>query len=98
MIIAVNHKINNIDEFWTNAEESLRNLPADGIQRIILVLPNYEMTEATCVWEADNFEKLDDFLRNTVGSSSVESYHEVNPDQALGLALLLKDNEKAFAR
>lgn len=96
MIIAVNHKINNLNDFWSHAEESLRHLPANGIQRIILVLPNYEMTEATCLWEADSIEKLDKFLRNTVGGLSVENYHEVNPDQALGLSSLLNDKSKSI--
>jgi hypothetical protein len=92
MIVVVNHKINDIDEFWASAEESLKHLPASGVQRIILVMPNSEMTEATCVWEADSIESIDKYIQATVGSFATASFHEVNPEQALGLSVLLDDN------
>ena len=87
MIIVVNHKINNPQDFWASAQKSLPELPADGVKRIIQVLPNTDNTEATCVWEADSKEALDNYLRSKVGSWSTESYQEVNTAGAMGLTV-----------
>lgn len=87
MIIVVNHKVNNPQEFWASAQRSLPELPAEGVQRIIQVMPNGDMTEATCVWEADSIEKLDSYLRSKVQDWSKETYQEVNTAQAMGLVL-----------
>ncbi len=87
MIIVVNHKVNNPQEFWASAQRSLPELPADGVQRIIQVMPNQDMTEATCVWEADSIEKLDSYLRSKVYDWSKETYHEVNTANAMGLSV-----------
>jgi hypothetical protein len=85
MIIVVNHKIIDPAHFWASAQESLPQLPEAGVQRVLQVLPNEGMTEATCLWEADSIETLDAYLRSKVGSWSTETYHIVNITQAMGL-------------
>lgn len=85
MIIVVNHKINDVAGFWGSAQQSLPNLPEAGVQRVMQVLPNADNTEATCLWEADSIETLDNYLRSKVGSMSNETYHEVNATNAMGL-------------
>ncbi len=87
MIILVNHKVNNPGEFWASAQKSLPELPADGVKRIIQVMPNNDMTEATCVWEADSIDSLDSYLRSKVGDWSLEVYYEINTAQAMGLSV-----------
>ena len=87
MIIVVNHKINNPGDFWASAQKSLPELPVDGVQRIVQVLPNKDMTEATCLWEADSVEVLDSYLRSKVQDWSNETYHEVDTAHAMGLTL-----------
>lgn len=87
MIIVVNHKINNPESFWASAQESLPKLPEAGVQRVLQVMPNEAMTEATCVWEAEDIDTLDKYLRNKVGDWSQERYHVVNTAQAMGLAV-----------
>ena len=84
MIIVVNHKINNPGNFWASAQQSLPQLPEAGVQRVIQVLPNNSMTEATCLWEADSIETLDDYLRSKVQNWSSEQYHEVDTAHAMG--------------
>jgi len=84
MIIVVNHKINNPGNFWASAQQSLPQLPEAGVQRVIQVLPNNSMTEATCLWEADNIETLDGYLRSKVQNWSSEQYHEVDVAHAMG--------------
>ena len=87
MIIVVNHKINNPADFWASAQKSLPELPINGVQRIIQVMPNNTMTEATCVWEADDIHVLNTYLRSKVQDWSEETYHEVNTANAMGLTV-----------
>ncbi len=87
MIIVVNHKINNPTDFWASAQASLPQLPEANVKRILQVMPNNEMTEATCLWEADDINSLDQYLRSKVGDWSNETYQEVNTANAMGLSL-----------
>jgi len=85
MIILVNHKINNPESFWASAQANLPNLPEANVKRVLQALPNTDMTEATCLWEADSIDVLDSYLRSKVGDTSKETYYEVNTANAIGL-------------
>ena len=85
MIIVVNHSINNPTDFWASAQKSLPALPENGVQRAIQVMPNNDMTTATCVWEADSIEALDTYLRSKVQNWSTETYYELNAAAAMGM-------------
>lgn len=85
MIIVVNHKINNPNDFWAAAQKSLPELLVEGVKRIIQVMPNTDNTEATCVGEADSKELLDKYLRSKVGDWSKKTCQEVNTSAAMGL-------------
>ena len=85
MIIVVNHAINNPTDFWASAQKSLPELPASGVQRVIQVMPNADMTQATCVWEADSIEVLNAYLRSKVQDWSSETYYELNTAAAMGM-------------
>ena len=85
MIIVVNHKISNPTDFWASAQKSLPELPVNGVQRIVQVMPNKDMNEATCVWEAESIEKLDTYLRSKVQDWSKETYYELNSAAAMGM-------------
>ena len=85
MIIVVNHKINNPTDFWASAQKSLPELPASGVQRVLQVMPNADMSQATCVWEADSIDSLDTYLRSKVSDWSEETYYELNAAAAMGV-------------
>ena len=85
MIIVVNHKINNTADFWASAQKSLPELPASGVQRVLQVMPNTDMTQATCVWEADSIDALNTYLRSKVNDWSEETYYELNSAAAMGV-------------
>lgn len=85
MIILVNHKISDPGAFWGAAQQSLPNLPEANVKRVLQALPNTDMTEATCLWEAESIGDLDSYLRSKVGSNSVETYYEVNTANAIGM-------------
>lgn len=84
MIILVSHKINNPQSFWGAAQANLPNLPEAGVKRVMQALPNGDMTEATCLWEAENIETLNKYLRSKVGDWSVDTFYEVNTANAIG--------------
>jgi hypothetical protein len=86
MFISVHHKINNQSEFWASAQKSLPNLPEGNVKRVLNVFPSSNMSEATCIWEADSIEALDKYLRSKVFDWSKETYFEINADHAMGLA------------
>lgn len=85
MIIIVNHSINNPTDFWASAQKSLPQLPESGVQKVIQVMPNADMTLATCVWEADSIKVLDTYLRSKVHAWSTETYYELNTAAAMGM-------------
>lgn len=85
MIILVNHKISDPATFWKAAQDNLPNLPEANVKRVMQALPNSDMTVATCLWEAENIETLDAYLRSKVGNTSVDTYYEVNTANAIGL-------------
>ena len=85
MIIVVNHKINNTADFWAAAQKSLPELPASGVQRVLLVMPNADMSQANCVWEADSIDSLNTYLRSKVNNWSEESYYELNAAASMGV-------------
>lgn len=87
MIIVVTHKINNPSSFWSTAKKSLPELPSDGVQRVLQILPNKGTDGATCVWEADNIETLDRYLRSRLQNWSEECYYEVDTPYTMGLHL-----------
>ena len=85
MIILVNHKINNPGAFWQSAQENLPKLPEANVKRVMQVVPNTDMTEATCIWEAESIDALNSYLRDKVGNSSKETFYEVNTTNAMGM-------------
>ena len=85
MFISVHHRIKNPSEFWAAAQKSLPNLPEPGVKRVCNVFPATNGTEATCIWEADSIDALNQYLRSKVKDWSEESYFEINAAQAMGL-------------
>lgn len=85
MYIVVNHDITNPEDFWASAQRILPQLPEGGVKRVITLFPNQAMDKCTCVWEADTIENLDKYLREKVGTSSRETYFELNEAASMGL-------------
>lgn len=83
MFIRVNHTISNPGEFWSRAQQSLPNLP-QGI-KIHGVFPNQGMDIATCIWEANSLEHLQQYLEEKTGDVSKNDYMPINAANAMGL-------------
>ena len=87
MIIVVSHKITNTAEFWAAAERQIPLLPESGVKRVILILPNKNMTEATCVWEATSVAALEVYLTRKRFDWSTETFYELNLAKATVILL-----------
>lgn len=85
MFISVHHNINEPGKFWASAQKSLPELPVAGVQRIVNVFPSTDLSEATCIWEADSIDALNKYLRSKVFDWSQETYFEINAVNAIGL-------------
>ena len=85
MSISVHRNISNPGEFWASAQKGLPELPVAGVQWIINVFPSTDMSEVTCIWEADSIETLDKYLRSKVFDWSKETYFQINAANAMGL-------------
>ncbi len=84
MIIIVKHNISDTQNFWEAAQRTLPLLPTSGVQRLIQMLPNIDMTEMTCIWEATTIASLDVFFRRKFFDWSNETYYELNLAQTIG--------------
>ena len=47
--------------------------------------PSEDMTAATCLWEADSVEAVQEYVDSKLGDSSENSYFAVNTEHAMGL-------------
>ena len=83
MLIIAQHHISNPDRFWKTAEEKTKNLP-DGLY-VHGIYPSKDRRTGTCLWEAENAKKVQDFLDKHVGDSAKNFCYEVNQEQAIGL-------------
>jgi hypothetical protein len=83
MIITVKHTISDPDQFWSRAQESLPNLP-EGI-KIHSVMPDDSMTNAICVWEANDVEHLKEYLEGKTGDVAHNDYMAVNEKAGMGI-------------
>ncbi len=84
MLIVVHHVITNKDEFWVSAQKNFFLLPASGVNKMIQMLPNTEMTEMYCVWDAVSIAALDVYLRRKFFDWSKETYFELNLVESIG--------------
>ncbi len=83
MIVVIQHQISDPRVFWGNAQQVLPGLPR-GI-RALQILPNKEMTQAVCVWEADSVEAVKQIIEPSVGHVSKNQYFAVEEANAKGL-------------
>lgn len=85
MYIVVHHNLEQPEDFWASAQRHLPQLPEAGVQRIVNIFPNQTMDKATCVWEADSIENLQQYLREKLGSSTNDPCFQINETTAMGL-------------
>ena len=80
MYIIIEHEITN-PTFW----EAVQKTEIPSNLKLHQVLPNGEGTKAVCLWEASTLNKVREFVEETVGEVSNNTYFAVDAEKALGL-------------
>lgn len=83
MYIVVHHRISDPERFFAAAQQGLANLPQGLV--VHQVSPAKGSRSATCLWEADSIEAVQNFLEPAVGEVSENTYYEVDEPNAIGL-------------
>ena len=81
MYVSVVHTIYEPDKFWR--PDLVESLP-EGVT-LHQALPNADGSRATCLWEADSLESVQDTVEGVVGDISDNEYFEVDQGNARGL-------------
>lgn len=80
MYIIIEHEITN-PAFWEAVEKT--EIPSN--LKLHQVLPNGEGTKAVCLWEAATPGEVREFVEETVGEFSNNTYFAVDVENASGL-------------
>ncbi len=83
MLVFAHHNIQNPDIFWKKAKETTSNLPPN--LKVHGIYPSPDGKLATCFWEADRVEDVQQLLDEAVGNVSVNLCYELNEQEAIGV-------------
>ena len=86
MLIIAHHNISDPEGFWSAAERTTNNVPAD--LKLIAVYPSQDGKTGTCLWEAGEVQEVQDFLDQTASQYAENFCYEVNLAQSVGLPTL----------
>jgi hypothetical protein len=83
MLVIAHHNISNPESFWSAAEEVTKNLPRN--LKLHGVYPSMDAKTGTCLWEAENVQKVQQFLDENAGQYAKNFCYEVNTERSIGL-------------
>jgi hypothetical protein len=67
---------------FSRGEKLIKNEGAPPGVRGLQFYPSQDRSVATCLWEADSVESVQEYLDSTLGDSSLNTCYEVNANQA----------------
>lgn len=85
MYVAVVHDVKDPQAMFSRGEglSDPSNAPP-GVQPRQF-FPSKDLSAATCLWEADSVEAVQDYIDSTLGDSSENQYFEISTEHAQGL-------------
>lgn len=83
MYIAVEHDIKNSKKFFEQANADMDKMPSN--LKLHQFLPSKEGNLAVCLWEGPNLKTVKDYVEQSVGAYSKNTYYAVQADKAVGL-------------
>lgn len=84
MHVIAHHRLNDPKRFSALAEEPIPDRPPHW--RLITSAPTRDGSACFCLWWADSAEALQHFLHRTAGAAGSVECHEVDEENAMGLA------------
>jgi hypothetical protein len=83
MYVGVQHRIKDAEEMFARGETIAEKAPA-GITPLQF-FPSTDLTTATCLWQADSVQSVQEYTDSVLGDSSENSYYEISSEHAIGL-------------
>ena len=93
MLVIAQHHISNPEEFWKSAMEHTKVLPAP--LKLHGVYPSTDKTNATCVWEGDSAEEVQNFVDKFTSGFAKNYCYELDVKGSMGAPLIPQAMEHA---
>jgi hypothetical protein len=82
MYVVVQHHFKDPQSALARGEKLIRNEGAPTGVRGLQFYPSEDHSAATCLWEADSVDAVQDYVDSTLGDSSENTCYAVDADQA----------------
>jgi hypothetical protein len=82
MYVVVQHQFTDPQTAFSRGEKLIKNEGAPAGVRGLQFYPSRDASAATCLWEADSVEAIQEYVDSTLGDSSVNTCYEVDAEQA----------------
>ena len=82
MYVVVQHRFSDPQTAFSRGEKLIRNEGAPAGVRGLQFYPSSDGSAATCLWESDSVEAIQEYVDSTLGDSSVNTCYEVDTQQA----------------
>jgi hypothetical protein len=82
MYVVVQHEFQDPETALTRGVKLIKNEGAPAGVRGLQFYPSTDRSAATCLWEADSVEAIQEYVDSTLGDSSVNKCYEVDAEQA----------------
>jgi hypothetical protein len=82
MYVVVQHQFKNPQTAFSRGEKLIKNEGAPPGVRGLQFYPSADGSAATCLWETDSVEAIQEYVDSTLGDSSVNTCYEVDAKQA----------------
>jgi hypothetical protein len=82
MYVVVQHQFNDPQTAFARGEKLIKNEGAPTGARGLQFYPSTDGSTATCLWEADSVEAIQQYVDSTLGDSSHNACYEVDVEQA----------------
>ena len=82
MYVVVQHQFNDPQTAFARGEALIKNEGAPAGVRGLQFYPSTDGSAATCLWESDSVEAIQEYVDSTLGDSSVNTCYQVDTEQA----------------
>jgi hypothetical protein len=82
MYVVVQHEIKDPSTAFPRGEKLIKNDGAPAGVRGLQFYPSRDGSAITCLWEAPSVDAVQGYVDSTLGDSSVNTFYEVDSDQA----------------
>ncbi len=82
MYVVVVHEFQDPPTAFARGEKLIKNEGAPAGARGLQFYPSVDGSVASCLWESDSVEAIQEYVDSTLGDSSVNTCFEVDAEQA----------------